>query len=272
MGFKRKFPTHRRRRKARVEQYEYRRTLYHLGFARTVNEGVPPGVKLEVEYPLSWDSRRIDQRLVRGRGKKRDHEAGVLRGLWPHLGEQTLLDFKGPTRGFRRGELIRLISYGGEYLASRTGEFDSPSELSLVLVVPRMTPTLSREIEWMDLRMEPLEDGYARLVGSRYTMIVVLLDRVSREEKNLKPFTHAKKLDKDVAHSTLAWILEVAQMEDIGNLEGLDDLLEKLAATLGPELVLRHFAPEERLAGLEPEERLAGLEPEERLAGLEPEE
>ena len=289
VGFKKKSPTRRRRRNARVEQYEYRRTLYHLGFARTVNRGAPPGVKLEVEYPLSWDSRRIDQRLVRSRGKKRDDEAEVLRGLWRHLGEQTLLDFKGPTRGFRRGELIRLISYGGEYLASRTAEFDSPSELSLVLVVPKLTPSLSREIEWMGLGMEPLEDGYARLVGSRYTMIVVFLDRVSEQEKNLEPFTDAKKLDKEVAHRTLAWILEVAQMEDIRNLEGLDDLLDKLVATLGPDLVLRHlaleerlagldpekvldrFSPEERLAGLEPEERLAGLEPEERLAGLEPE-
>ena len=99
-------------------------------------------------------------------------------------------------------------------------------------------------------------------------MLVVFLDKVSEEEKNLKPFTEAKKLDKEVAQRTLAWILEVAQMEDIENLEGLDDLLEKLAATLGPELVLRHFAPEQRLAGLEPEERLAGLEPEQLARAL----
>ncbi|MCG8417059.1 MAG: hypothetical protein MJE77_03835 [Proteobacteria bacterium] len=212
-----------------------------------------------MEYRLSLDSRRIDQRLIREGGKKRDEQAEILRGLWRHLGAQTLLDFKGPTRGFRRGELIRLISYGWEYLASHTTEFDSRSELSLVLVVPKMNSTLAWEIEWIDLRMEPLDHGYARLVGSGYTMIVVFLDKVSEEEKNLEPFTEAKKLDKEVAQRTLAWILEVAQMEDIENLEGLDDLLEKLAATLGPELVLRHFAPEQRLAGLEPEQLARAL-------------
>ena len=102
-------------------------------------------------------------------------------------------------------------------------------------------------------------------------MIVVFLDTVSEQEKNLEPFTDAKKLDKEVAHRTLSWILEVAQMEDIRNLEGLDDLLDKLVATLGPDLVLRHLALEERLAGLDPEKVLDRFSPEERLAGLEPE-
>lgn len=61
-------------------------------------------------------------------------------------------------------------------------------------------------------------------------------------------------------------------MENIEELEGYDDLVERLLSTLRPDEVLKHYKPEERLAGLRPEERLAGLRPEEILAGLRPEE
>jgi hypothetical protein len=44
------------------------------------------------------------------------------------------------------------------------------------------------------------------------------------------------------------------------DMEGYDELMKKLLATLSPE---------QRLAGLDPEQRLAGLDPEQRLAGLD---
>jgi hypothetical protein len=57
----------------------------------------------------------------------------------------------------------------------------------------------------------------------------------------------------------------------IQDLEGYDELMKKLLATLSPEQRLAGLEPEQRLAGLEPEQRLAGLDPEQRLAGLDPE-
>ena len=44
------------------------------------------------------------------------------------------------------------------------------------------------------------------------------------------------------------------------DMEGYDELMKKLLATLPPE---------QRLAGLDLEQRLAGLDPEQRLAGLD---
>ena len=54
-------------------------------------------------------------------------------------------------------------------------------------------------------------------------------------------------------------------------LEGHDELIDKLLEALLPEQVISHYTPEQRLAGLSLEQRLAGLPPEQRLAGLPPE-
>ena len=55
------------------------------------------------------------------------------------------------------------------------------------------------------------------------------------------------------------------------DMEGYDELMQEMLATLSPEQRLAGLAPEQRLAGLPPEQRLAGLAPEQRLAGLAPE-
>lgn len=61
-------------------------------------------------------------------------------------------------------------------------------------------------------------------------------------------------------------------------MEGYDELMDRLLDTLpaeqvlshyAPEQVLSHYAPEQRLAGLPAEQRLAGLPAEQRLAGLD---
>ena len=136
-----------------------RRTLYHLGFAWMMKHEAPPGFEVHPEFPLSLESRRIDQLIRRTGDRTHDHEAGILRGLWPHLGRDTLLDFKGPSRGFRAGELARLVSYGYEYISSHGDAYGALSRLTLVLVVPKMTPTLAREIAWLGLRRQRLRGG-----------------------------------------------------------------------------------------------------------------
>jgi hypothetical protein len=58
---------------------------------------------------------------------------------------------------------------------------------------------------------------------------------------------------------------------EMHELEGYDEVIQKLLASLPPEQRLAGLPPEQRLAGLPPEQRLAGLPPEQRLAGLPPE-
>jgi hypothetical protein len=57
-------------------------------------------------------------------------------------------------------------------------------------------------------------------------------------------------------------------MTSLKDLEGYDDMLQKLLAGLAPEQRLAGLAPEQRLAGLTPEQRLAGLTPEQTLLTL----
>ena len=189
------------------------------------------------------------------------------------------------TSGLRRRDLPKLLSYGWEYLSQDDCVVDDPAKLSLVLAVPTETPTLRREYGRCRVEPRPLGDGYVRLVGSCYTILVVLLDQVANAERDdfLRLFTHdrAKVKDQKALWWMHAWIRKARTMPELKQLEGFDDIVEGLIEALGVEELLRHVQPETLLAGLEPEQRLAGLEPEQvlehydaeqRLAGLDAEE
>ena len=216
-----------------------------------------------------------------------------MHGLWPHLTDTALLEFKGPTSGLRRRDLPKLLSYGWEYLSQDDCVVDDPAKLSLVLAVPTETPTLRREYGRCRVEPRPLGDGYVRLVGSCYTILVVLLDQVANAERDdfLRLFTHdrAKVKDQKALWWMHAWIRKARTMPELKQLEGFDDIVVGLIDALGVEELLRHVQPEQRLAGLDPEQvlehydpqrvlehynseqRLAGLDPQERLAGLDTE-
>lgn len=55
----------------------------------------------------------------------------------------------------------------------------------------------------------------------------------------------------------------------IQDMEGYDEVMEKLLSSLPTKEVLSHLAPEDVLSCYGPEQRLAGLAPEQRLAGLD---
>ena len=89
-----------------------RRTgLWHEGFYELLHERGAKGFEQLVEHMLSKRPRRADMLLIRRAGTDATG-ARVLRGLWPLLGEVTLLEVKSPSRGFRRGDLLRVVSYG----------------------------------------------------------------------------------------------------------------------------------------------------------------
>ncbi|MCG8417645.1 MAG: hypothetical protein MJE77_06830, partial [Proteobacteria bacterium] len=85
------------------------KTFWHYPYASLVKERKPSNWEVVVEKLLSLAPRAVDLLLLRRKGtKRRDHEARVMRSLWPLLTDVALLEFKGPTRGLRPRELGKL--------------------------------------------------------------------------------------------------------------------------------------------------------------------
>ncbi len=258
----------------------HEQTSLYCQYADLVTRQRPPGWDVVVGKPPSRRPRVANLLLLRHLdSERRDNEARVMRGLWRHLTNTVLLELKGPTDGLRERDLAALLSYGARYLARNECPIVHHNELSLVLVVPRETPTLWREYEHCSLRPEPLDDGYVRLLGMPYTIIVVLLDQVADAERDdyLRLFT--TQLDYIQDYGVLAWAqswlkTDRKDMEHLKHLEGYEDLVRDFAKHFGKQALIDYATPEERRAMLSymaPEERLAGLSPAQILAGLSPE-
>jgi len=259
------------------------RDLWHLGFARLIRQRAPPGFLVRPEVPLSDEPQRADLILIRREDMPPcDGDAQVLRALWPHLGKDTVLEFKSPVRGFRRTDLMRLVAYGAQYHVLEDERLLPPSDLTLALVVPARGGALEEEIARMGFRLTWLGGGYGRLDGGVYTVFLVITDEVSEEERDdfLRIFSHHACRTNEAFWWWQQWRAEDMTMQDAEKMEGYEDVRRKFAesltpeerlAGLSPEQVLSAFPPEQWLAGLAPEQRLAGLAPEQRLAGLAPE-
>jgi hypothetical protein len=250
-------------------------TAWHPPFYDLMAEGAPPSTEIRTEVVLSQQPRRADLLLLRRRDMPpRDGEALVLRGLWPLLGPVTLAEFKGPTSGFRASDLPRLFTYGMQYYELNMQALAGPSELTLALLTPAETPSLLAAIGQMGWRLERLGNGYARVAGAWYSTVIAFIDEVCEAERDdyLRLFSRHRKQTREAVWWLNAHRLRMTTMENNHELEGYDDLVERLLSTLTPDEVLRHYKPEERLAGLRPEEVLRHYKPEERLAGLRPEE
>ena len=240
------------------------KTFWHYPYASLVKERKPANWDVVVEKLLSLAPRAVDLLLLRRKGAKRlDHEARVMRGLWPLLTDVALLEFKGPTRGLRPRDLVKLVSYGWEYSSLDDSAVARPSHLSLVLAVPKETPILLREYDCCGLQPQPLGGGHVRLTGSIYTMVVVLLDQVADAERDdfLRLFTHdrARVNDPLALRWAQAWIRKARTMQDLKHLEGFDDLVQEFIDSLGVDELLRRVSPEQRLAGLDPEQLTRAL-------------
>jgi hypothetical protein len=111
--------------------------------------------------------------LLRRLGTERKDEAGgVLKGIWPRLSKVTIGEFKSPTRSsFRRGDLIRLWGYGPLYQRAHIAEVPRRRDLTLLLVIPSITPTLLEEIAAMEWEISDLGGGYRRIDGVVYDLI-----------------------------------------------------------------------------------------------------
>lgn len=252
---------------------ELRFDLWHLAFVSLIAGRAPPNFEVQSEVRLSIEPQRADMLLLRRLGAERkDDQALVLRALWPRLGQVTIVEYKSPVdSAFRPGDLVRLVVYGGLYETTHLDALPHHEDLTLVLVVASVTPTLLSDIARKGWELAPLGGGYATIEGAMYTTYVVITDDVTEAERDdyLRLFSHRPASPGEAARWLRQWMRDTKMKQpDIEELPGYEELfqkqveampVEKRLAGLAPEQVLGVFAPEQRLAGLATEEVLLAL-------------
>lgn len=226
------------------------RNRWHLAFAHLIEQRAPPGFLVRREVPLADEPQRADLILIRRQDQPpSDGEAQVLRGLWPHLRKDTVLEFKSPRSDFRRTDLMRVLSYGAQYHILEHEHLPTPDDLTLVLVVPAMSSALHDEIARIGLRLTWIGGGYGRIDGALYTLFLALTDDVSHEERDefLRIFSHHKRQSASALAWWRQWRAEGGTKEDIETMEGDEEIIQQFVDSL---------TPEQRLAGLTPAQRL----------------
>ena len=228
--------------------------LWHESFYACVAERAPPGFDILTEVSLSRQPRRVDLLVLRRKHEPdRDDEAGILRGLWRHMRDVTLVEFKSPTRGLRRSDLLRLFGYGLQYHEQNMDRCGHRSKLGLALVIPGPSRALAGDLAAMDCRLQFMGNGYARVHGFVYDTIIVFTNEVSQSEQDdfLRIFSQHPVQTVQARHWLEQWLTEKSTMPSASKQAGHDEILAKL---------IRSMPLEERLAGLRAEERLAGLD------------
>ncbi|MEI8256103.1 MAG: hypothetical protein WCJ30_10575, partial [Deltaproteobacteria bacterium] len=253
------------------------RTAWHVSFGRLLAERAAPGIEVRAEVPHGAEPQRSDFLLLRRAGGHRaddDARGRVLKGLWQHLADETLMEFKSVSRPYAPRDLERLLGYGFQWWVANV-HLATHADLTLALVVAGRTRVLDRSVASLGLAWREMADGYHSLDGTPFGLLVVELDVVARAEHDdlVGIFGHAG-MTSDEARRWWAVQRGTRGVEGmrLEELEGFTEIERKYLESMTPEQRLAGLSPEQRLAGLAPEQRLAGLAPEQRLAGLAPEE
>jgi hypothetical protein len=229
---------------------------------------------------LTIEPQRADMVLLRRIGVERgDDQARVLRGLWPLLGLVTVLEYKSPVASsFRPGDLLRLVGYGVLYDTVHLDALPQRADLTLVLVVASVTPSLLKEIARMGWKLVPLGGGYGRIEGAVYATFVVMTNDVSQAELDeyLRLFSHRRAVQGEATRWLGQWMRDTKMKQpEVEELDDYDEMFQKLVEAMPIEKRLAGLAPEERVAGLAPEElvpvlpvEVLRLLPEEYLRSL----
>jgi hypothetical protein len=232
--------------------------LWHLAFVNLIQDRAPPSFEIQSEVRLTVEPQRADMLLLRRIGEERhDDRARVLRALWPRLGLVTVLEYKSPIdSAFRSGDLLRLVGYGVLYDTAHLDALPRREDLTLVLVVASVTPSLIREIGRMGWSLTSLGGGYGRIDEIMYTTYVVVTDEVTEAERDeyLRLFSHRPASPGEATRWLQQWMRDTKMKRpDIEEVPGWDEMMRKF---------LQKLPPSERVEGLTPEERLEGLTPE----------
>ncbi len=275
-----------------------KRVVWHVGFERILRQFGPRSFEVRSEVQLSAEPLRIDYLLLRKilpPGDALDDSARTLRGLWPLLPRVSVVEYKSRSHTYRPGNLDRLWGYIHTYFASERslprsradgtvllqGTLGAPEvgerpDLCAVLVVPARTPSLDQDATSMGLTWNELGGGYWKLTGGLFVLLVVELDIAGPSEGDaLLHYMGHGTMNTPEVRRFWAELVSTKSTKEAGmrmqDMEGYDELMQEMLATLSPEQRLAGLAPEQRLAGLAPEQRRAGLPPEQWLAGLAPE-
>ncbi len=136
--------------------------------------------------------------------------------------------------------------------------------------VPQITPTLRKEMERLGHSLDPIGNGYFRLVGAPYAAYIVVTNEVSAAEHDefLQLFSHRLP----TAGAATSWFGTFATEKLMKNPEleqelSQDELLRRFVKMFSIEARLEDVPPEEICRRLTVEQLLAGLTPE-KLAEL----
>ena len=248
------------------------RTAWHVLLARLLDERAPHRFEVRREVPLSSEPLRADYLLLRIVGEA-DDAPGTLRKLWPLLPKDTILEFKSIGRPYRSRNLDRLWAYLYLYYADETERLEQRSDLSGALLVPARTPSLRADAKALGLEWRSIAEGYWELTGGPYALYVAEIDVVAEAESD----DLLRSLGNLGAQTVegLRWFWEQVGAKELNmemhEMEGYEELLERILGEMSVEQRLTGLPAEQRLAGLPAEQRLAGLAPEQRLTGLTPE-
>ena len=239
-----------------------KRVVWHVGFGTLLRRRGSHAFEVRDEVPLSEEPPRMDYLLLRKEpAPAEDESAQTLRRLWPLLPQVSVVEYKSPGRAYRTGNLDRLLAYVHTYYADERTRPAKHKDLCAVLVVPGRTPSLAEDLADMGLSWEDLGAGYWRVSGGVYTLYVVEIRRVAEAEgDDLLQSLGSGELETPAARRF--WMELVGSKEagmSVQDMEGYDELMDKL---------LDMMTPEQRLAGLPPEERLAGLDRDHQALAL----
>ena len=244
------------------------RTAWHVLFTALLRQFGPRKFEVRSEVPLSAEPLRADYILLRRTSDGVD-TPGTLQKLWDLLPQETIVELKSIGRPYRSRNLDKLCGYLHLYFADEPTRIKQRSDLCGVLMVPSRTPSLDADVEAPGLSWRDLGGGYWQLRGGAFALHVVVLDVVAEAEDDdmLRLFGHHEARTVQAQR----WLSQQLGAEELGmamhDLEGYDEVIRKLVATLPPEQVLAAYAPEQRVAGLAPEQVLLAL-PDEVLRAL----
>ena len=238
----------------------------------------PKWIEVSLEVLLQRESQRVDQLYtLRARTPRDPRDRGeVLRGLWEHIPQVGVAEYKSVSAPFATGDLYRLLACGWHWL-HRHPEF-APEDLVLVLLVATRTPTLDDELTRCGATLTPAGAGYWRGTLRGLGLVLVDLDAVGEAERD--DYVRAFGLHAVETTEVVQWLrrhtnLLENTMLSPKELAGHEDLIRKIAQSIPAQYRSEGLTPEQReeaLRNFKPEERVSGLTPEERLRDLTPEE
>lgn len=228
---------------------------------------------------VTWNIDLVIMR--RADAPREDEQARMMRPLWPHLGEATVVEYKSPDEVYQRTDLVTLCASGLAYFAEHYRELEGSlaDAMGALLVVPHVTQELRDDAASLGLRWEVLEPGYFRLSG--YVFPIFVVSAIEAAEATDDDWLRLVSGQPVKRAETMAWYNkwleeyekngpDPAQEEEAE----MEEMRDELLASMTPGERVQGLAPEDLLAGLSPEQvedlldLLARLTPHERLFAL----